>query len=377
MSDLVKACISRSALRHNLKLLMAQARSTPVCAVVKANAYGHGLPAVVQAYAGLNIACWGVAAPAEAAALKQEGARAPVLVFRPLGRYAPAKSLREQVDWMLEQEVRVTIVSREGLDLLAAGAARRKKSAWVHIKADTGMARNGCPAEETVALIVRALATPGIRVEGLYSHFACADEQNLDFARRQLSVFQSLIRALRRQGIRLPCYHLANSGAIFNLPGARLDLIRPGLALYGYGGEFIRGSRRLQPVLRVEAPVVFARWIGRGQPCGYGATFVARRKTRIGILPIGYADGYSRRWSNTGQVDFAGRPARVIGRVSMDLTMVDLTDLRGVDIGSQACVISNRRTDPHSVESMARQLDTIPYEITTALGNRVRRVLVP
>lgn len=377
MSDLVKACISRSALRHNLELLMAKARDTPVCAVVKANAYGHGWPAVVRSYAGLKIAGWGVATPAEAAALKQEGAQAPVLVFQPLGRYAPAKSLREQVDWMLEREVRATIVSREGLDLLAAGAARRKKNAWVHIKTDTGMARNGCPAEEAVALIVRARATPGIRVEGLYSHFACADERNLDLARRQLTVFQSLIRELRRQGIRLPCYHLANSGAIFNLPGARLDLIRPGLALYGYGGEFIRGSRRLQPVLRVEAPVVFARWIGRGQPCGYGATFVARRKTRIGILPIGYADGYSRRWSNTGQVDFDGQPARIIGRVSMDLTVVDLTDLPGVDIGSQACVISNRRTDPHSVEAMAQQLGTIPHEITTALGTRIRRVLAP
>ncbi len=377
MSDLVIARISRSALRHNLELLMAQARPASVCAVVKANAYGHGLSAVARALAGRKIAGWGVATADEAAALQKEAVRTPVLVFRPLDTYAPAKSLRAVVDWMLEREVRATIVSRAGLDLLAAGAARRKKYAWAHIKADTGMARNGCPAEEAVALISRALATPGIRVEGLYSHFAGADERNLDSARQQLAVFRSLVDELRRRGVRLPFYHLANSAAVFNLPAARLDLIRPGLALYGYGGEFIRGSRRLRPALRVEAPVVFARWIGKGQACGYGATFVARRKTRLGLLPIGYADGYARRWSNTGQVDFDGRPAPVIGRVSMDLTAVDLTDLRGVDVGSLACVISNRRSDPHSVESMARQLGAIPYEITTALGNRIRRVLAP
>lgn len=377
MPDLVKACISRAALRHNLKLLMAKAGATPVCAVVKANAYGHGLAEFVHAQAGLPIPFWGVATPAEAASLKQAGARAPALVFRPLGQYLPARPLREELDWLLERKVRLTIVSRDGLALLAAAAARRNKNAWIHIKTDTGMGRNGCPAEETIALIIRALATPGIRVEGLYSHFAGADAQNLDSARRQLALFQSLIRALRQQGIRLPLYHLANSGAIFNLPGARLDLVRPGLALYGYGGEFIRGSSRLQPALRVEAPVVFTKWIGKGQACGYGASFVARRKTRLGLLPIGYADGYSRRWSNTGQVDFDGRPARVIGRVSMDLTIVDLTGLHGVDVGSRACVISNRRSDPHSVEAMARQLGTIPHEITTALGSRIRRVLTP
>jgi alanine racemase len=139
----------------------------------------------------------------------------------------------------------------------------------------------------------------------------------------------------------------------------------------------MRGSRRLRPVLRLETPVIFTKWINQGQACGYGATFVARRRTRLGLLPVGYADGYSRRWSNAGWVDFDGRLAPVIGRVSMDLTIVDLTDLPGVAVGQPACLISPRRSDPHSVEAMAERLETIPHEITTALGNRVRRVLVP
>lgn len=377
MSEMATAHISRSALRHNLKLLRAQSRGTPVCAVVKANAYGHGLPLVVRSYAGLHPAFWGVATLAEAVQLRDSGARQPILVFLPLDRYDTDRSLRDQVDLMLALNIRATIASRQGLALLAAGAARRQKPAWIHVKTDTGMGRNGCPPEEAMALLLRARAIPGARVEGLYSHFAGADERNLAFARSQLSVFRALVRRLAGLGVRLPLYHMANSGAVFNLRGSHLDMVRPGIALYGYGGDFIRGSRRLKPVLRLEAPLVGSKRIKQGASCGYGATFVARRPTRVGILPIGYADGYSRRWSNTGRVDFGGRLAPVIGRISMDLTLVDLTDLPGVDIGCPACLISDRRTDPHSVESMAGKLNTIPHEITTALGNRIRRILSP
>jgi alanine racemase len=374
---LVKAYISRSALRHNLRLIMAKSLHTPVCAVVKANAYGHGLPIVVRACSGLDIAFWSVASLSEAVELNRERVREPILVFRPLNRYDSSGAVREQVDQMVQLGARVTIVSREGIDLLAAGAARCQKPAWVHVKVDTGMGRNGCPPEDAVALVLRARATPGIRVEGMFSHFASADAPNLDSARSQLAVFRSLVRELARQNVRLPLYHIANSGAIFNLPGARLDMIRPGLALYGYSGKFSRGSNRLWPALRVEAPVIMTKWIDKGRSCGYGATFVARRKTRIGLLPVGYADGYSRRWSNAGWVDFNGRPAQVIGRVSMDSTMIDLTGLRGVDVGSRACLISDRRQDRHSVESMADRLGTIPHEITTALGRQVERVMAP
>lgn len=377
MSDLVTAHISRSALRHNIALIMAKGRGARVCAVVKANAYGHDMPIVARALSGRRIAFWGVATLPEAIELKQQGIREPVLVFRPLNAYASGKDLRDQVDLMVELDARATVVSREGLNLLAAGAARQRKTACLHIKVDTGMGRSGCLAEEAVELVLRARATPGLKVEGLYSHFANADSQDLELARRQWGAFQSLLRILASQGVRLPLYHMANSGAIFNLPGTRLDMIRPGIALYGYGGKFMRGSSRLRPALRLEAPVVMTKWIRKGQSCGYDATFVASRKTRIGLLPIGYADGYSRRWSNTGQVDFEGQPAPVIGRVSMDLTIIDLTDIRGADIGSQACLISNRRKDIHSVESMAQRLGTIPHEITSVLGKRIRRVLAP
>ncbi len=379
MYSLAKAYISRSALRHNVKLLLQKAAGTPLCAVVKANAYGHDALIVARALSGAAVAFWGVATPEEAIELKQEAkVQAPILIFRPLEAYASGKTLRDQVDLMIELGLRATVSNQAGLNMLAAGAVRRGKPAFVHIKTDTGMGRNGCLPEEAIELILRGRAMSGLQIEGLYSHFASADEENLEFARQQLTKFKSLVRSLAGHAIRLPLYHMAGSAAIFSLPRARLDMIRAGKSLYGFvGNNFKRGARRLQPALRLEASLVMTKWIKPGYTCGYGATFVARRKTRIGLLPIGYADGYSRNWSNAGWVDFNRQLAPVIGRISMDFTTVDLTNIHGVDIGSQACLISNRRNDPHSVESMATQLNTIPHEISSILGKRVQRIMAP
>lgn len=375
MNHLVKAYISLRAIRHNARLMLSRARA-PLCAVVKANAYGHDVAIATRALKKMA-SFWAVATLPEAVELRRLRLRAPILLFRPLDDYAESeKALNDQIDLILKLRIRPTIVNRRGLELLAGRAARRQQTAVAHIKVDSGIGRNGCPLDAALALVADAAQRPGLKLEGLYSHFATADEQCLDYARYQLAAFKSVIRQVEARGIHVPVIHMANSGAVFNLPGARFDMIRPGIALYGYGGEFIRGSRQLQPALKLEAPVVLTKWIGKGEACGYGCTFIARRRTRVGLLPLGYADGYDRRWSNAGQVDFGGRLAPVIGRVSMDLTIVNLTGLSAVQVGSRACVISNRREAPHSVESMARRLDTIPHEITCALGNRVQRVMV-
>ena len=375
MPHLIKARISCAALRHNVEVLKAAAGGTSLCAIVKANAYGHGAVLVAEALAGMGIACWGVATIAEALELRKHGVREPILLLRPLELYEPVRDAEEASDALLEADIRPTIVSAEGIRLLAQRAAHRRTIARVHLKVDTGMGRNGCPADDAVELALLLRASPFLELEGVYSHFACADERVLDFARRQQAVFQDVLERITARGARIPIRHLANSGAIFNLPEARLDMVRPGLALYGYGGKYIRGSERLHPSLRLEAPVIMTKWIPTGETCGYGRAFTARRKTRIGLLPLGYADGYDRRWSNAGQVSFGNRLIPVIGRVSMDLTILDLTDAPDAVVGSPVCVISERREDPHSVESMAERLDTIPHEITCALGSRVERVL--
>jgi len=375
MSNLVKARVSCAALRHNVEVLKAAAGGTALCAMVKANAYGHGALLVAEALSGMGIAFWGVATLTEALELRKHGVHEPILLLRPLECYEPVGDAEEAIDALLEADIRPTIASAEGIRLLARRAAHRRTIARAHLKVDTGMGRNGCSTEDAVDLALLLCASPFLELEGVYSHFACAGERVLDFARQQQAVFRDVLEKIAARGVRIPIRHLANSGGIFNLPSARLDMVRPGLALYGYSGKYIPGSERLRPSLRLEAPVIMTKWIPAGETCGYCRTFTARRKTRVGLLPLGYADGYDRRWSNIGQVDFCNRLIPVIGRVSMDLTILDLTDVPDAVVGSSICVVSDRRDDPHSVESMAERLETIPHEITCALGPRVERVL--
>ncbi|MFC1461462.1 alanine racemase [Verrucomicrobiota bacterium] len=376
MSHLIKACVSRSALRHNVQLLMSKAGGVPLCAMIKADAYGHGVAVVTRALSDLGISFWGVATVEEAVKLHELNLDEPILVLRPVGLYQSECAAHEETDLMAQYAFRATVVNEQGLDLLAKRAAKRQKNVHIHIKIDTGMGRNGCPQEEAVDFVLKASQTTGISLEGIYSHFASADARDLDFAREQITVFQTVLRGLESRGIHVPIKHLANSAAIFNLPSSRLDMVRPGLALYGYRGPFVKDSEELIPVLKVIAPVLVIKWIKKGRSCGYGSTFVAKRDTRAGLLPVGYADGYSRRLSNVGQIDIKGRPAPVIGRVSMDLTVVDLTDVPEADVGTEVTIISDRRDAPHSVESLAKQLETIPHEITSVLGPRIQRVMV-
>ncbi len=375
MDELVKAYISRSALRHNIRLLRSAAKNTPLCPMVKASAYGHGVAPLVKALRGMKLPFWGVATLNEAVELRDLEVRDPIIVTRPLTLCEPEKSVREQIRLMRRLEIRPTLVGDDVLKLIARTAAGSAGPFKAHVKADTGMGRNGCSTEEVIALLRKIHSTRGLAIEGLYSHFASASDDNLAFAREQLAVFESILDGIKALGIAIPIRHMASSAAIFRLPEARFDMVRPGMALYGYSVKSSKASRRLVPAMRVEAPVLFTKWIKKGGTCGYGRAFKAARPTRIGLLPFGYADGYSRKWSNTGVVDFKGRFAPVIGRVSMDLTIADLTDVPEARTGSPVCVLSNRRSDPHSIESMASRLATLPHEIGCNFGGRIQRVL--
>ncbi len=376
MNHLVHARVSRAALRHNVRLLRQLSRPAKLCAMVKANAYGHDATLVTRALAGLADA-WGVATLPEAVALRAGGLREPILVFCPLDDYyGDSRACREALDAVIDHQLQPVITAAAGLELLARHARRRRQPVGLHIKVDTGMGRSGCPPAELLPLLQQAARAPFLQVAGLCSHFAGADAADLQGAREQARIFARLAQAAAAAGRRPPLLHLANSAAIFNLPAARWDMVRPGIAMYGYGGNHLRGSRRLRPALAVDAPVVMTKRLPKGHACGYGATFITRRPTRIGLVYAGYADGYNRRLSNAGVVDFDGRRAPVLGRVSMDAIIVDITNIPAAGVGSRARLISPRRADPHSVESLARALDTIPHEITCALGPRVSRCLV-
>lgn len=375
MDQLVKAYISRSALRHNVRLIQKIAAGAPLCAMVKADAYGHNAALAVKALEGMKVAFWGVATLNEAVELRDLKVPEPIIVMRPLARYAPERVITEHIRLMRRLGIRPTLANDDAFDLIAKTSGGNSEPLYAHVKVDTGMGRTGCLPEEISAFLLKTGSVKGLMVEGIYSHLACADDKNLDCARKQLAVFHSILDEIKSLGINIPMRHMANSGAIFRMPEARFDMVRPGRGIYGYSNRYNKDSEELIPVMRIEAPVVFTKWLKKGTACGYGHTFQVKRTTRIGILPFGYADGYSRKWSNTGVVDFRGRSAPVIGRVCMDLTIVDLTDIPEAVTGSFLGVLSNRRADPHSMESMAKRLDTLPHEIGCNFGKRIRRVL--
>lgn len=375
MDQLVKAYISRSALRRNIRLIQEAAAGAPFCAMIKGAAYGHDPALVVRALEGTGIAFWGAATINEAVELRDMKVREPIIVMRPLTLHEPERVIRDQVKLMRHLGIRPTLANDEAFRLIDRTASNKSRPLYAHIKADTGMSRNGCLPYEISAVLHKAGTIRGLVIEGIYSHFSCADNKSLECARRQLASFNSILAGIKSAGINLPIRHMANSGAIFRLPQARFDMVRPGRSIYGYGNRFLKGSENLIPVMRIEAPLVLTKWIKKGCACGYGCTYRTRRDTRIGLLPLGYADGYSRRLSNAGVVDFKGKLAPVIGRISMDLTIVDLTGIPEAETGSPVCVLSNLRQAPHSMESMARQLDTLPHEIGCNFGKRVQRVL--
>ncbi|MDD5483415.1 MAG: alanine racemase [Kiritimatiellae bacterium] len=374
MEQLVKAYISRSALRRNVRLIQKTAAGAPLCAMVKADAYGHGAALVVKALQKMKIKFWGVATLNEALELRGLKVREPIIVMRPFAGYAPARELTEQINLMRRMEIRPSLANDDVLALIAKTSAAGSKPLYAHIKADTGMGRSGCLPDEIPSLLLKAAAITGMKIEGIYSHPACADDKNYDCMRGQLAVFNAILDQIKSLGFNIPLRHMANSSAVFRLPAARFDLVRPGRAIYGYRGRPVKGADELVPAMRIEAPLVLVKWVKKGTACGYGHTFRFKRRTRIGLLPLGYADGYSRQWSNKGMVGFRGKLAPVIGRVSMDLTIVDLTDMQEAVTGSSVCVVSNRREDPHSMESMAGRLGTIPHEIGCGFGRRIQRV---
>ncbi|MDZ7372486.1 MAG: alanine racemase, partial [candidate division KSB1 bacterium] len=262
-------------------------------------------------------------------------------------------------------------------EALATEARARGSTARVHIKVDTGMGRVGVGWEQAVPFIQEACRTPGIAVEGIYTHLATADERDKSFAREQLARFGRVLQRLEQIGIRGLLRHAANSGAILDLPEAYFDLVRPGVSLYGYyPSTETSESIPLRPAMTFKTRVAFVKDVPAGTPLSYGRTFVTDRPTRIATLPVGYADGYNRLLSNRGEVLIGGRRYPVVGRVCMDQILVDVGPNGPVQVGDEAILFGRQGQEEISVRSLCEKLNTIPYEITCWVSKRVPRVYV-
>ena len=375
-SDLVRASscltaeISASAIRDNLALLRRLVGpDVTMCVAVKADCYGHGLDLLARVI-GPRSDGLAVATASEAFRLRELGYDGPVLMLFPTGAGASGELLGE----LLAADVCLTVVSGGEVVSIARAARRYRLRADVHVKVDTGMRRGGaCPCD-VPSLVRRVRNIHRVELRGLYTHFACADEADKTSACEQMTRFRRVAHECRSKGLVL---HAANSAATIDLPQTHLDMVRPGIAVYGYqSSESMLNLAALHPSLRLTGRLMQVKSVAAGDRCGYGLTYMFDRPGRIGLVPAGYGDGYLRSFSNRAHMRIAGRYVPVRGRVSMDQTIIDLTDVPQAAEGDEVEIISPNPSDPHSVESLARLAGTIPYEITCGLGNRVQRELV-
>ncbi|MGC9455049.1 MAG: alanine racemase [Phycisphaerae bacterium] len=375
MESYLTAEISASAVSENLSLLRQRlSPAAKLCAVVKADAYGHGLKVLLPVIsAGADALA--VATPQEAIALRQAGYERPLLMFFSACAYSDGPELRDALRELIARSVTLTVVNVSEVEAVAEAAAQARAKARVHVKIDTGMNRSGTPLADATNVVNAVRRAEGVQLAGLYTHFASADEDDKTFTRRQLDRFRAAVDdSGGRSGLTL---HAANSAATIDLPETHLDMVRPGIAVYGYQpSDDIHTKLPLRPCLRLWGRLMQIKEVPAGARCGYGLTYRFDRPARLGLVPVGYGDGYPRALSNAAVMRLGERELPVRGRVSMDQTIVELTDAPEARIGDAVEIISDRPEAPNSVANLAKLAGTIPYEVTCRLGRRVRRVLV-
>ena len=364
------ACIHLDRLTHNIHLLQSLVGERPMWPAIKANAYGHGLELIAGHLCGLGYRTLCVAHVGEAAALLEAGIAARFVLL--------SASLPEQAQAIVEHDCEPAVCDKQTVAALAQAAERAGRRLDVHLMVDTGMGRIGIPAQEVPAFLEHCRAFPALRIRGLMSHFPCADEADKRLSLAQTEDFSQLIDAVAGRGGAV--HHMANSAAIFDLPGSHFDAVRPGISIYGLPPSAAIANPRveaLQPVLEWKTRISFLKEVPPGTGLSYGHSFHTRRPSLIATLPVGYGDGLNRRLSNNLDVLVGGKRCPQVGRITMDQSLVDVTSLRGrVALGDEVVIIGRQGSAGITADELALKLDTINYEIVTAIADRVPRVAV-
>jgi len=360
------AYIHKGNLENNLRQLRAIAGSSKICAVIKADAYGHGAVIISRVLADAGVDFLAVAYLEEALELREAGIKTPLLV---LGTTDPGNA-----DIIVSNRISQTVFTQDLAKALSESALRLGRPAFVHVKIDTGMHRQGIEPRQAGSFVSFVSRLGGVRIEGCYSHFTEADNPDSDFSTRQIEVFNRALDAIRAEGIEPGIRHMANSAALLRIPESRMDMVRPGVLLYGLSPD---ADHRLpggfKPVMEFRAAVTSLRDIGEGEGVSYGRVFTASRPTRIALLQVGYADGYSRHLSNRAAVVIRGKRAPVAGRVCMDQIMVDVTDIPEARVGDEATLFGLPELP---AGELAEIMGTIDYEVSCGISKRVPRVLI-
>ena len=339
-------------------------------AVVKTDAYGHGAVPLAEVFEKLDYV-WGyaVASLDEGMILRKHGIKKPILV---LGCVFP-----DQYDDMVRNDIRAAVYMEEMALGMAEAARKAGKKAYIHIKTDTGMGRIGFPvSEESADIIERISKLEDIKIEGMFTHFAKADETDKTYTYDQHRKFMWMKEQMEKRGVEIPYYDCDNSAGIIDFPDMKHDLARAGISTYGmYPSEEVnQNAVDLKPVLSLASHVIFVKTVEPGTSISYGGTFVAPEKMRVATIPVGYGDGYPRSLSNKGTVLIHGKRARILGRVCMDQFMVDVTDIPDVKFMDQAVLIGEDQGDRITVEELAGLSGRFNYEFVCCLGKRIPRV---
>ena len=342
---------------------------TKMILVVKTNAYGHGAVPIAKMAEPLDY-IWGfaVATAEEGLQLREAGIRKPILI---LGFVFPG-----HYEMLVEHEMRPAVFKEDMAKALDLAAERAGKVLPVHLAVDTGMTRIGLSADEEGADTAAAIdRLPHLRTEGLFTHYARADEEDKSSAHEQFAAYQRFVSYLEERGVSIPMKHTANSAAIAELPGFQLDAVRAGITLYGIypSDEVKRDSIRLHPVMSLISHISYIKTVPAGTPVSYGGTYVTKRETRIATVPAGYGDGYPRLLSNKGSVLIRGKRAPIIGRVCMDQFMVDVTDIEAEEF-DPVTLLGRDGDDQITVDELGRLSGRFPYEFTCNINQRVPRV---
>jgi alanine racemase len=370
--------ISLDALRHNFRTLRDHVAPVAVCAVIKADAYGHGIVGCARALEAEGATWFGVTCTEEGVQLREAGIKARILLMSGFWRG------EEQA--VVEHDLTAAIWSREHIEALRVAAARGLAREAVHLKVDTGMSRLGAPLAELPDLCEALKSGPqgggNIFLEGVFSHFASAEVLGAPDVREQLARFEDGMAIIARSGLTPSCQHLANSAAMVTTRDSWKSMVRPGISLYGYylpmssmmtGAPDVSLELPVRPVLSWKTRIIQLRDVPARTRVGYNGAFITQAPSKLATLPVGYADGLSRQLSSRGRVIVRGEFAPMVGNISMDLTSIDVTGIPGVSVGDEVILIGGSGDKKVTAWDHANLAGTIPYEVLCAISKRVPR----
>ncbi len=353
--------IDLARIEDNLEAIRKKVGKRKILVPVKANAYGHGLVQVAKYLVSLGIDYLGVARWEEGAELRENGVKIPILL---LSGFLPPDTPR-----IIEYDLIPSLTTKEQIEWLRGEGKKKGVSIRIHVNVDTGMGRQGISREELFQILPELLSPP-FSLEGIYTHFPSADVDE-EFSRYQIKIFREIRRELELKGVRVNIWHMANSAGILNFPESYMDMVRPGILTYGYYPlPGIKKTIPVKPALTWKARVIHIREKTGGEGISYGRTYFTSSPCKIVTLGVGYGDGYPRALSNQGKVSWRGRVYPVVGRVCMDQIMVQMEREAEIRVGEEVTIMGG----DISLEEISSQLGTIPYEILTRIGIRVRRV---